>query len=428
MANTKVTHDYTEVLSSGPGATEVTQDYTEILSSPEDPHSKVTHDYTEVVSSGPWDLRVTHDYTEVLSSPSSFIVREVVPGPLYDTLGCGTWTVQIAERGGERVLLEAAATSVRTQGRRDDMASLEASFAQTDVPFYCLDALSQLEAWTHELILLRDGQVWGVGPIADGISWTRSEVSVKARDLFQWFERRVFTRDLSHTKEDLSFIFRDYALDALSRDPSPNIDIDARACGVVGTRAVKELEYAYAADKMRELAEIGVDFIMVGRTLRLRAQGAGENVGVLLDTHCTGDPRLSSNGLAAASEWILQGRTTTGSVPPAGVAGGVSPRIGLVTRKSQNTDITEHDDLQAGARESLAAAGTQPVRVTVALDADAPIRSSDLICGNQLDARLSFGWKTLMEVVTIDSVAAEVTGGTETITLDLLRSSDAEAA
>lgn len=427
MANTKVTQDYTEVVSSASSDVRVTQDYTEVLSSAESPHSRVTQDYTEVVSSGPSDLRVTQDYTEVISSPTSFIAHEVVPGPLYNTLGCGEWTVQIAERGGTRVLLEAAATTARTQARRDDMASIEATFAQSDVPFYCLDALSELEAWTYELKLLRDGELWAVGPIADDISWTRSEVSVKARDLFQWFERRILWSDHTDKKKDLSYIFRDYALDALSRDSSPNIEIDALPCGVTGTRSVKKLEYAIAADKMRELAEIGVDFMMVGRTLRVRAQDAGDVVGVLLDTHVTGDPTLGSNGLAAASEWVLQGKTT-GPLPPAGISGGVSRRIGLVTRKSQNTDITEMEDLERGADELLAAAGTKPLRVTVALDADAPLRASDLVGGNKLDARLSFGWKTLMEVMTIDSVQAEVNGATETITLDLLRGSDAEAA
>lgn len=393
----------------------VTQTYIEVLSDAgaDTATDRVTKTYAEVMSStGTIGDRATKTYIEVFSS-----IDEIPPPPepqsahatpVFGVLGCGTWTVQIARRGGE-VVLQAPAIAGQMGRVLDDMSQGNATFAIADVPDYCLGALAKLRSWEYELVLLRNGKEGWVGPISNEVIYTRRTVETSCRDLFQWFERRTHPRDRD-MEEDLCIIFETYMLDGLERDPSPNIGIDRLKCGIKEQRTALYNDHRYVADSLRELGDDGVDWTMVGRTMRLRGPGQGKNLGRLLASHVVDDSvRLTLDGLAVASEWIVTGETPEGSdFPVSGAAGGVGSITGLVTQVSQQELVPTDEGAKAAAEANLDVSGEEPMLLAATLTETAPFEFEDLIPGNLIDVRMQVGVKHVAEIMTLQSVQAQL--------------------
>lgn len=438
MANTKTTQEYVEVLSSGDVDTRTTQEYVEALSSAADPQSRVSQEYVEVLSFGT-DVqeRVTQEYVEVLSEagdPHSRVTQEylevlssaLVAGTILKnyrrsgTLGCGSWTVQIGRRSGSPIEVEVPASSVRMGRIEDDISTASVSFANSDIPDWCVGALADLRPWVYELSLLRDGEQAWVGPISDRITLKRSATDVDARDLFTWMERRLLPFRRQFTNADLCSIFEQYVLDALARDSSPNITLDVTLSGILGSRLVDASQRKRAADALRDLAQVGVDFTMIGRTLRVRGRGQGDVLpNPLLDAHVLDEPQANLDGLQAASEWVV----TSSDDAVFGSAGGVGIDTGLVTQVLSDSDITSSLDATTAATELLAASGAEPLQITCDLNPDAPFDFNDLVPGNFIDTRLSFGHFAVNELTMLSGVSVDAAAGREKVSLTLVRPS-----
>jgi hypothetical protein len=298
------------------------------------------------------------------------------------------------------------------------MGAGSASLAYESTDPSCLDVMTTLMAWEHEMKLLRDGQEVFVGPIADQVSFGASSADVSARDLFAWYERRTFPQDIAFgANTDLSDIFLAYATVGLSEDPSPNITVNATASGFVGTRSVRAGDFIYVADALRELGRDGVDWTMVGRTLRAFGPGTGSNVGVIVGQAVERSARLTRDGLGLASRYVVVGSTSgaTQTAPPSGVTGGIGADTGLVTIVARESAITDQAAANQAAQAALDASGTEPRVLSFNLLASDAVDYDDLVPGNFVRASMTLGPLVVDEVMLLESVQTTASRATETI-------------
>lgn len=258
----------------------------------------------------------------------------------------------------------------------------------------CCGYLAELNPWEHELALWRDGDpdddepAW-VGPILEP-EWGTGGVVIPARDLAQWFERRLLERDRVFVGEDLADIFYRYVVDALRRDPTPNITVNPTPTGITGDRTVLADARRRAMDELRELARTGLDFTAKGRRILVGGSEIDTDpLGKLLTEHFAGDgPRRKLAGLDAITEpTVIGARQATGR-PIIATAGGIDPDLGLLQDVHSESSIEDEASAQAAADTRHDMLATAPEIITGTLDAGAPVSFSDLVPGARADLRL----------------------------------------
>lgn len=323
------------------------------------------------------------------------------------TLGPGVYTAYLQERGGGHPLAELPWSDLRFGRRLDDMseAALTVPVAAAAADSRCCAALESLKAWKHEISIWRDAEEAWVGVVGRP-RFTNQEVSIPARDLFMWMERRVLPTSRSYVETDLGIIFGQYVTDALAADTSPNIlQLGPVATGVFGTREVVAAECRRAADELREMGRSGVDWTLVGRTLYV----GGEEVPLLkqltLTTECFDEPVIESDGLAAASESIVIGAAGDDQhAPIVGRYGDIDPDIGVVQVVDQESGIKDDESALAAARSRWEMLHTVPEFVSGVLVPQAPVRFSELIPGARVDLRVRTGCRSAIGVWRLHSV------------------------
>ena len=322
-------------------------------------------------------------------------------------LGCGTWHAFIACRGGGEVF-PLPFTSLSMSRRVDDMSDASLTLTQTTLNSFdpseqerCCGLLSVIESWEHELILFRDGNpasddpTW-VGPITK-MTWGVDSINITARDLFQWFERRLLERDRTFTATDLADVFHQYAVDALHRDPTPNIDLtNISATGILGDREVQVTAGRRAADELRELARSGLDFTMLGRVM---LAGGTEiptaDLGVLITEHFDGH-QLDIDGLQTETESVVIGSPADNVGGPIRVStGGVDADRGLVQGLANESTIKDTSSAQALANTRHSLLRVSPRFFRAQLLPIAPMGFEDLIPGAVAQLRVQLMCRTL---------------------------------
>lgn len=319
-------------------------------------------------------------------------------------LGCGTWRAFITCRGGGE-LFEVPYASLSMGRKVDDMTSAQVAIdelslngATSAVYQRCCGVLSELEPWQHELALWRDtdpdSASW-VGPVIQP-TWENSaegnrSLSIGARDLFQWMERRLLDRNRKFVATDLADIFYRYISDALHHDPTPNIDFAVSPTGILGDRSIDAFAFRRAADELRELARSGLDFTMVGRQMVIGGvEVPTANLGTLVNEHFR-SLSLNIDGLQTETESTVVGaRPNSANAPVYAKVGGVEIDRGLVQVAVTESQIEDVASAQAAADSRYALLGTSPRWITGVLSSDAPIAFSDLIPGAVADLRLGF--------------------------------------
>jgi len=301
--------------------------------------------------------------------------------------------------GGEIELLPFS--SMRMSRRIDDMSDATVTLEQTTLRTFdsatqarCCGLLATVDPWEHELGLWREGDptntdaTW-CGPITK-LTWGIDRLVITARDLFQWFERRLLERDHTFTATDLATIFKTYAVDALHRDPSPHIDLSMISpTGVLGDREVQAKAGRRAADELRELARSGLDMTMIGR--RMIAGGTvipTANLGTL-GTDDFDEHELSVDGLQTETEAVVIGAPLNvigGTVRAS--AGGVDPDRGLVQGADVESTILDVASAQALADSRLALLEDSPSFFSARILPHAPVGFEDLIPGATVDLRV----------------------------------------
>lgn len=295
-----------------------------------------------------------------------------------------------------------------TQARLNDMSSAQR--------MTCCGLLNELEPWQHEAVIYRDNELAWTGPIIqDATGLPPEPYTIEARDLFQWFERRILDRHRTFD-DDLAVIFRQYVSDGLHHDPSPSIDFTSISpTGIIGEREMKVESYTRAADALREIARVGLDFTMIGRAM---VAGGGEVPTGHLGTLVAEDfVKLKANrdGLQAETESALVGaRPENIGAPLTATAGGFDPVRGLLQSRTDESSINDQDSLQAAADTRHALLNTSPWFITGTLAPAVAVNFSQLIPGATTDLRLGLtckeiiGTYRLMQVdVTVQEDGAE---------------------
>lgn len=300
--------------------------------------------------------------------------------------------------------------------------------------------------WRHELEV-RDnwGRVVWAGPVVDVEDGYDDPSVVQARDLSCWFDRRFVYRDRTYTQDDLAQIFAQLARDALEPDPSPNISIVTRECGVLGDRVYAAATYEYAGDKLRELARTGVDYTAIGR--RLLIGGAVTDSGVWrLAAPMVAKAKRRRRGLHLADDVAVVGATVTTPATDdteatvhTATGRSADPVViadrGLLQARFNETDIRDDGSAEANAvtRRELLADVVADVEVLLVAG---EFSLAELVCGIEVDADIPAdkfpeqsmrGVKGRRRLSTV-SVTADARGMRTTVTLQPLGTTEAQPA
>lgn len=340
------------------------------------------------------------------------------------SLGCGDWRAYLQCRGGG-VLTELPFSSLSMGRRLDEVSDASVTVTGKAMALWpaaerdrCSEYLGLINPWEHELALWRDNEEAWVGPVLTP-EWGVDEIVVPARDLAQWFERRLLERDRAFTATDLATIFHRYYVDALTRDPTPNIDMTYSATGILGGRSVVAGSYRRAADEMRELARSGLDFTMVGRSMLVGGlEVPTPAIGPFLVEHFAAPgPRRVLDGVDAGSETVVVGKSSsvTGA-PLVGVAGGIDPAMGLLQDVTSETSIEDQTSIDAAAETRHDLLATAPEFVTGALIAEAPVDFAELVPGARSDLRLALFALDVVGIYRLQDVAVSVSVSGDTVT------------
>jgi hypothetical protein len=351
---------------------------------------------------------------------------------VWNRLGCGTYRAFIEPRGGVRPgvgpIAEILFDTLRWERVLDETASasVQASSAA------CTGLLAGVKSWRHELAIYRDvdgredwGCEWG-GPLIGPSSSDEISVTIPARDVTAWFDRRLFTRSFKLTQRDLAEAWNVYVAEATNQDSTPLIDATATDTGIEADREVRFTQGRRIADELRELARSGIDFTAICHTVHV---GGRETT--------TRDLGVWRSAEIAKISWREQGLEAGNDVVVIGAGGGPqsSPiratvrsqsdadADGLLSTAANESSIKDVASAQAAADTRLDMLLEPPLYVTVTLAPECETPIQELIPGSlvhlepmpeRVPIDLPADWR--ISKVTVD---ADRNGG-ETIAVELL--------
>lgn len=300
-------------------------------------------------------------------------------------LGTGDYQVQIRRRGGGGPSVPVAWGNLGFTRRLDEMSD-----ATVTVPVTPRNAgdLSDITSWRDELAIYRNDELAWAGAIHRDPRFSVDEVTVMARDLWVWFERRWLPFDRRFVRSDLAVIFEQLALDALSQDTSPNIAVLATLTGVLDGRTVLAAVHRRAADELRELAAIGVDWTFVGREMRVGGEEIPTEASfTLVDEHVE-EPVLDP---AEVATMVAALGTNSGAagVPEFGEAGGVDATRGLVQVVVNSEGSNDPIALRHQAEGTLSLLDEATSFVSCRLTRKAPVDLDQLVPGARVRLAIS---------------------------------------
>lgn len=323
-------------------------------------------------------------------------------------LGCGIPTVYILPVGGGDPLAEVKASSLSWKRTLDEISDCRVQ-AAADQDSQCLTLLSTLEPFSYEISCYRDATEAWVGPLIEP-AYTATELTIQARDLFQWFERRVLPFDRTFTATDLSIIAATYLDDALSLDPTPNISFSVVPCGVVGDRTVLGITYRRAADEVRELARGGLDFTTVGRRILFGGAEISSPRLPILTKEFFEITNLRLVGTQKANHVYVFGATPDGvTTPLVGEAGGDD--VPLIQMTVQEPSIRDVPSATAAARTRWDFWRHAPIFITGRFLEDCPLDINDLIPGSIATIRQQVGFRYVDQDCRLVSVECAYDAG-----------------
>lgn len=276
---------------------------------------------------------------------------------------------------GQRVVCDLTdAVSFTKYGRElDDDSELEITVHLTGdaAGDTCCECISNTRTWRNELMITRDGEpIWGPGPIVN-ITIQREIAHLIARDVVAWLDVRAVHTDYTFDQVDLATIAQTVIVDALTLGPAASLPPDKQDACILGLASfsptgkpgdlVVKANTQTAGEVLRELAQSGLDFTVVKRSLIVGANFAFGPIGPLRDEDFMGDLEVTEHGLAAATKWY-----ESGAPGVSGTCGGVDPYFGLIERavEGQSNALTSAE-LNRMACERLAISNPPPLTVNV---------------------------------------------------------------
>lgn len=319
-------------------------------------------------------------------------------------LGTGTYQLEIRTRGGADLVGVLDYSRLAWGRALDDMSSAETTVRPfgRDSTGVAVDAMSVAAEWEHELYVFRSGELVWLGPLTPPPIYTLGENQVSARDVFAWMEKRRLPVDHTYEDADLGDVFGALVADVLGVENSMGVLTSGGSSGVEGDRAYTEAENMRAADALRELGRTGVDWTVVGRTLRWGGpEFTGVHLGTLVDEHFL-SPVASP--LPGASRVVVIGSSLTGDAP-VGVATDLTSAMGLVEVVVSEPALTTEAACGQAAQTRLDLLSSGAATFTATLDASAPVDFSVLVPGARANVQLLDIAKPIVAEMRLLSVA-----------------------
>lgn len=342
------------------------------------------------------------------------------------SFGCGQFSSYIGSRGGDRLNLEMAWSSISVTDVVNGTGTCRITIpAVADHGAPCCEVVAKSEPWRDEVIVFRDNARIHEGPLI--VVGGSDSPNCYSEDLFGWMKRRFIETDL-HFNADLSEIFNGIFEAAMEADPSPNIDISTRNTGIKAVRDYIGKELHPAEGLMTELGSTGLDFTMIGR--RLVAGGLEvflENPPLLLhDDGCISAEPIKDGTNFANDVAILAATLEAGGLPVNGRATIGTSVYGLVQKVVTQLLIRDEDSADAQAEARVEAFQPIPQRLKVVLSPNAAFEYADLVAGKRMDVRLDevTGCMPIEQMMRIVQVSTDVNvgddGQEEQVSVDLV--------
>ncbi|MEV5929912.1 hypothetical protein ACPCSG_27015 [Streptomyces cellulosae] len=322
--------------------------------------------------------------------------------------GCGTHTARIVSRNGATVTTAEVLTEVEWS-RLLDATSSARVVIQPDGD--CCNRLARITSWAHRLVIFRDSQYVWDGPITN-VSWSLGEVEVAAEDVSVWLDDRVPHQNRAFTNVDLTEIAAWLIADGYAPDdPGHTVQIVGKA-GVTGSR-----EYftgiGQTGDHLRQLAEAGLDYTVIGSRILLLPETHLVSVGRLSDTDLPEGLEVAEDGKSLVTRWIVAGSEDSGVV---GSAGGVDPVYGLHERYVEMTEITDATSAQQAAQARRRVSSAVPVFIDTREVTISPLANLDvpkLVPGWALDVTSAGTCRKVSARLKIVGLRVQETAGSD---------------
>lgn len=344
-------------------------------------------------------------------------------------LGCEDHRVIAVDRGGAPTVFDLSEVATDIEWARLLDETSEASVRVVSPSAECCEALGRLRTWRHELQVYRGpDRVWE-GPLRV-IEYGPDEISLYARDVSGWLEVRkaeAFTGVVDSAERAYAVIRAALAVD------DPNVRPYVQLRGPSGQQVSREVQEnsTYAIDEIRDLAAVGMDWTVLGRSIIVGDTTTEFRFG-LNDEHFRGAVTVTDDGNLYGSEWTVRGEAAAAAVVPdgeeapqvVGIAGGESPYFGLVQRIIEETVETNAEAVEAAQERVDFNASGPPLVLDISRDAtllpEAPVSVNSLVPGAIVDV---FSRSTCREVsgtFRLVAVRARVRRGEEQIGIALV--------
>lgn len=337
-------------------------------------------------------------------------------------LGCGAYSARILTRGATAVVWEEIPFTNLSWGRvLDDTSQAQVQVDGVDPGCAARTSLAGTRTWQNEVAIYRAGALAWCGPLVSRKA-TGTRAILGARDRTAWWDRRFIHASYNFVNVELATIFKAYFDDAMGPDPVSGFTCVPTATGITGSRKVDASDPLYAADEMRAVSQIGIDFTAVGFVCV--AGGRTIPTGrlpVITDDHLIGDPDVEDS-LLKGNRFVLVGgqpidATTGQATAGAKVTGQASDatrqaRDGLLEVATSDDRVLDVTSATAGAESALALnADGGSIVSSLRLGANAPMTIDQLIPGALVDVELTRPATPVSGIYRISAVDVSVDPG-----------------
>jgi hypothetical protein len=320
--------------------------------------------------------------------------------------GCGTHSAVILDRTGATVTTAEVLTEVEWN-RVLDATSTARALIQPDGD--CCNRLGRIGSWRNRLVIFRDGKYVWDGPITD-VTWSLGQVEILAEDVSVWLDERVPHETKTFTNVDLMEIAQWLIEDGYAPDdPGHTVQVIGRA-GISGSRSYTA-GVGQTGDHLRQLAEAGLDYTVIGSKILLLPENHMASVGRLSDVDMPEGLEVSEDGKSLVTRWIVAGSSESGVI---GADGGIDPYYGLHERYVEMSEITDQASAEQAAKARRRTTSAVPVFIDTQQVTISPLAAVDvpsLVPGWCLDITSAMTCRTVSQRLKITGVKVTENGG-----------------
>ena len=336
-------------------------------------------------------------------------------------LGIGYYQVGVYSRGGEhRLTMLPRVSKLNFTRTLDDTSSASVTCVSEEWA-------DLIHPWQHEIHIFRNNQLVWCGPIRDKeYDPETGTIVLDCRDLFSWMDFRTASTEIDFIETDVADVFVALMQSALVTDPSPNIIIDKTAVGSTIDFYYDPETPKIVAEDLRQMAESGVDYTTVLRTVYIRGEYLDKApIGTMLRSHLTKMPLVKESG-EMATQLFLTGSGGDLHLHPdfrlSPAQWDLHP-YGLLEQVYDGDKLFDSDDVSAieRAAKSRYELMKEPrlFLSDMQLNPSAPVEMEDLIPGRRIDAKMDVGAIPLISMYRLQTLTVDVDGTKETITLEV---------